>query len=40
MALRHHFRLWRQTTPHAYRTMFRGAPALTQNENTLQFCCD
>ena len=23
MALRHHFRLWRQTTPHAYRTMFR-----------------
>ena len=29
MALRHHFRLWRQTTPHAYRTMFRGAPALT-----------
>jgi transcriptional regulator GlxA family with amidase domain len=24
MALRHHFRIWRQTTPHAYRTMFRG----------------
>ncbi len=40
MALRHHFRIWRQTTPHAYRTMFRGDPALTQNENTLQFCCD
>jgi transcriptional regulator GlxA family with amidase domain len=40
MALRHHFRIWRQTTPHAYRTMFRGEPALTQNENTLQFCCD
>ena len=39
MALRHHFRIWRQTTPHAYRTMFRGDPALTQNENTLQFCC-
>ena len=30
MALRHHFRIWRQTTPHAYRTMFRGDPALTQ----------
>src|ERR1700678_744659 len=31
MALRHHFRLWRQTTPHAYRTMFRGDPDLTRN---------
>ena len=40
MALRHHFRIWRQTTPHAYRTMFRSGPALTRNENTLQFCCD
>jgi transcriptional regulator GlxA family with amidase domain len=28
MALRHHFRIWRQTTPHAYRTMFRGRPGL------------
>ena len=24
-ALRHHFRLWRQTTPHAYRHAFRPA---------------
>ena len=40
MALRHHFRIWRQTTPHAYRTMFRDDPALTRNENTLQFRCD
>ncbi len=25
-ALRHHFRAWRGTTPHAYRRLFRGAP--------------
>ncbi len=25
-ALRHHFRLWRGTTPNAYRRLFRGAP--------------
>jgi AraC-like DNA-binding protein len=24
-ALRHHFRIWRGTTPHAYRRMFQGA---------------
>jgi transcriptional regulator GlxA family with amidase domain len=23
-ALRHHFRSWRGTTPHAYRRLFRG----------------
>src|ERR1700729_1297421 len=40
MALRHHFRPGRQTTRHAYRTMFRGEPALTRNKNTLQFCCE
>ena len=26
-ALRHHFRAWRGTTPHAYRRLFRGDPA-------------
>jgi transcriptional regulator GlxA family with amidase domain len=26
-ALRHHFRLWRQTTPNAYRRMFRSDPS-------------
>ena len=26
-ALRHHFRLWRGTTPNAYRRLFRGDPA-------------
>jgi transcriptional regulator GlxA family with amidase domain len=25
-AMRHHFRLWRHTTPHAYRRAFRAAP--------------
>jgi transcriptional regulator GlxA family with amidase domain len=25
-ALRHHFRLWRGTTPNAYRRLFRGDP--------------
>jgi transcriptional regulator GlxA family with amidase domain len=24
-ALRHHFRIWRGTTPHAYRRLFQGA---------------
>jgi transcriptional regulator GlxA family with amidase domain len=28
-ALRHHFRLWRGTTPNAYRRLFRGDPAIT-----------
>src|ERR1700683_3274455 len=28
-ALRHHFRLWRGTTPNAYRRLFRGDPAAT-----------
>ena len=28
-ALRHHFRLWRGTTPNAYRRLFRGDPATT-----------
>jgi transcriptional regulator GlxA family with amidase domain len=28
MALRHHFRSWRDTTPHAYRRMFRGDSAV------------
>src|SRR6202042_999802 len=28
-ALRHHFRLWRATTPHAYRRQFRDPAALT-----------
>jgi transcriptional regulator GlxA family with amidase domain len=26
-ALRHHFRIWRSTTPNAYRRLFRGDPA-------------
>jgi transcriptional regulator GlxA family with amidase domain len=26
-ALRHHFRIWRGTTPNAYRRLFRGDPA-------------
>ncbi|MGH3258518.1 MAG: helix-turn-helix domain-containing protein, partial [Streptosporangiaceae bacterium] len=28
-ALRHHFRIWRGTTPNAYRRLFRGDPAST-----------
>jgi transcriptional regulator GlxA family with amidase domain len=29
-ALRHHFRIWRGTTPNAYRRLFRGDPAGSQ----------
>jgi transcriptional regulator GlxA family with amidase domain len=28
-ALRHHFRIWRGTTPNAYRRLFRGDPFTT-----------
>jgi transcriptional regulator GlxA family with amidase domain len=29
MTLRHHFRIWRDTTPHAYRRMFQGDSPVT-----------
>ena len=32
-ALRHHFRAWRGTTPHAYRRLFRGDPAFSRVEH-------
>jgi transcriptional regulator GlxA family with amidase domain len=31
-ALRHHFRAWRDTTPDAYRRLFRGPAAITERE--------